>query len=87
MTETKHCPTCICGRRAPVQGTRAAKVDGKPRGPGTVAWTEFVAAMAGYAARYGSDQGPERMAERGGLSFCEIEEHLGHTPTTWEPCR
>lgn len=83
----EHCETCICGRRAPVQGTKKTKVDGKPRGPGTVAWSEFLLAMSDYAQKYGTQQGPERMAERGGLCYAELEDHLGYAPKTWEPIR
>lgn len=82
----KHCETCICGKRAPVQASQISKFDGKPRGPGTVAWEEFLIAMGDYMNRY-PGQGPERMAQRGGLSYWELEDHLGYQPKTWQPKR
>ena len=84
--EKKHCPTCICGRRAPVQGNRAR--DGlDAHAPGTIAWHEYLLAWSGYAARYGTSQSAERLAERGGFDWAELETFLGHKPETWEPRR
>lgn len=76
-----HCPTCICGRRAPVQGERGPRRGEKP--PGTVSWEEHLEAYAPYAARYGVSQSPERMAERGGFGYWEMTDLLGHEPVTW----
>lgn len=50
---------------------------------GTIAWAEHEEAWADYAKRF-SGQSAERMAERGGFSFWELCDHLGHPPTTWE---
>ena len=75
-----HCPTCICGRRAPVQGERTL-----PRGPGSITWEEHLLAWSGYAARYGTGQSAERIAERAGFGYDELTEFLGHEPTTWRP--
>ena len=75
----QHCATCVCGRRAPVQGDR-----GKPHG--TIAWWEHEQAWEGYARRFpGSarQQGPERIAERGGFGYGEVLDQLGHEPMTW----
>ena len=84
MADEKHCPTCICGRRAPVQASHA--FDGNPgHAAGTVSWQEHLLAWVGYAARYGKSQSAERMAERGGFSWYELFLYLGHEPTTWEP--
>ena len=80
----EHCPTCICGRRAPVQadgGVPSKRV----HGPGTIAWEEYLRAWSRYAARYGSDQSAERMVERGGFGWDELCEFLGYEPKTWEP--
>ena len=90
----KHCDTCICGRRAPVQkegypGGRG-HVNGKDlpmKGAGTVSWAEYLEAYAAYSARYGSSQSAERMVERGGFGYWEITGLLGHEPKTWEPRR
>ena len=79
MSDEKHCPTCICGRRAPVQGDRGG------RGPGTIAWSEHLLAWSAYAGKYGRGQSAERMAERAGFSYLELVDFLGHEPTTWEP--
>ena len=82
-----HCTTCICGRRAPVQGAS--------RGPswlercaipaGTVAWEEHLEAWAHYAALGHGDQSAERMAERGGFGIEELCFLLGRPPLTWRP--
>jgi hypothetical protein len=96
----KHCKTCICGRRAPVQESRpfnrAQYVDDptrgltpelmeKGKGPGTVSWEEHCLAWSGYAMHYGRGQSAERMAERGGFSYFELCDYLGHEPKTWTP--
>lgn len=96
-TDEKHCPTCICGRRAPVQGdererrnpSRAfpGRVGVLGRGPGTISWEEHLLAWSGYAARYGADQSAERLAERGGFGYGELIQFLGCEPTTWRPSR
>lgn len=55
---------------------------------GTVAWWEHEEAWVDYARRYpyaGSRQDAERVAERGGFSYAELTNHLGHEPTTWRP--
>lgn len=83
----KHCPTCICGRRAPVQGEHYCENDGIGHGPGTISWLEHLLVWSGYAARYGQNQSAERMAERGGFCYGELEMFLGHKPETWEPIR
>jgi hypothetical protein len=80
----QHCPTCICGRRAPVQGTWE-RDRAKRRGPGTISWAEHLEAYATYSGRYGTSQSPERLAERQGFSYAELTDLLGHEPTTWTP--
>ena len=75
-----HCASCICGRRAPVQGERSQRGD-KPAG--TVTWAEHLDAYTAYAAQYGKSQSAERLAERGGFGYWEITHFLGHQPTTW----
>lgn len=83
-TEVRHCETCICGRRAPVQSEYANPAKGrKAIGPGTVAWSEHLEAYAGYSGRYGTSQSAERLAQRGGFGYYEMVEFLGHEPTTW----
>ena len=66
--------------RVVVQGER---VLAKP--PGTITWKEHLEAYAPYACRYGTDQSAERLVERGGFSYGELVNLLGHEPTTWEP--
>lgn len=86
----RHCPTCVCGRRAPVQGSRDGGekqgVKYGPHGAGAISWAEHEEAWAVYGARY-SGQDAERIAERGGFSYGELVEFLGREPTTWAPYR
>lgn len=82
MTAANHCPTCICGRRAPVQGEHDTR-RGPAKPSGTIAWEEHLAAYEGYAARYGRSQSAERLAARGGFGWWELVDFLGHEPTTW----
>lgn len=67
-------------RRAPVQ--RSHSLD-KPEG--SISWAEHVEAWMGYARRYGTEQSAQRIAERGGFSYWELVDQLGHVPLTWEP--
>jgi len=78
----KHCETCICGRRAPVQNDREHK-----KGPGSISWDEHLKAHSGYVAKWGAQQTAERLAERGGFSYGELVDFLGYEPKTWEPRR
>lgn len=57
------------------------------RYPGTVAWWEHEEAWLGYRKRFPSsarDQDAEMIARRGGFSYNEMTEYLGHEPTTWQ---
>ena len=91
----KHCPTCICGKRAPMQASlnsgtftddpRLGVVQWKAHPAGSVAWSEHLLAWARYSDLYGKGQSAERMAERGGFSWGELCMFLGREPTTWEP--
>jgi hypothetical protein len=76
----QHCPTCICGKRAPVQ-----RSDLHGKGPGSVEWSEHLLAWSGYDAKWHSGQSAERIAERGGFSYGELLDYLGREPATWEP--
>lgn len=78
----ENCPTCICGKRAPVQASRDLK-----RGDGTIAWEEHLLAWNAYDAEYRCGQTATRLAERGGFSYGELVHFLGREPTTWEPIR
>jgi hypothetical protein len=81
-------------RLAPVQGEDRNE-DGsapspRPRDgwvvkPGRISWSEHLEAFEAYAEQHGREQGPERMAERGGFSYYELLMFLGHQPKTWEP--
>lgn len=77
--ELPHCETCYCGRRAPVQGDHGPRA----RAAGSITWAEHLEAYAAYAARFGHGQSASRLAERGGFSYGELIEFLGHEPTTW----
>lgn len=59
-------------RRAPVQGERGggARV-GHPAG--TVPWSTHLAAWEGYAAAGHGSQSAERIAERSGFSYSELQ--------------
>lgn len=86
MSDHHHCPTCICGRRAVVQGDgsitthRAGTLkQGAPGyGRGTVSWEEHCAAWTTYAQRYGRDHSAERI-----FGYGELTELLGHPPKSW----
>ena len=65
-------------RRWPVQGST--------RPPGTVAESEAREAYAAYVKRGGAGQSFERLHERGGFGYGELELLLGRAPTTWQPC-
>lgn len=98
LTAEHPCPFCMCGRRAPVQASdfdrarqkypddpRYPQRAGDPGSvPGSISWVEHEEAWMGYAARY-PGQSAQRMAERGGFSWWELCEFLGHAPTTWRP--
>ena len=83
--EHENCPSCICGRRASVQANRRIPVGHPGHGPGTIAWAEHELAWSAYAARYGRDQSAERIHERGGFCYLELEQWLGRKPETWVP--
>lgn len=77
--------------RIPVQGsgryylpTSHPARDRNAKPPGTVEKWEHLDAWQSYAARYGRSQSAERIAERGGFSWAELCEFLGHEPTTWK---
>lgn len=81
-------------RRAPMQGDGLyyLRVDDPRRKgshePGTIAWWEHEEAWLGYQRRFSSsarDQDAEMVARRGGFSYLEATEYLGHEPTTWAP--
>lgn len=89
MTATEqHCPTCTCGRRAPVQASRRGGekhgVKYGPHGAGTISWAEHEQAWAVYGALY-SGQSAEVIAQRQGFSYGELVEFLGREPATWRP--
>jgi hypothetical protein len=85
VADEKHCATCICGKRAPVQG-EGDKRKGLPgQGNGSIAWSEHLLAYQAYSSRYGSEQSAERLAARGGFGYIELIKFLGREPETWEP--
>jgi hypothetical protein len=74
-------------QRTVVQGTGGRDATG--RGPwkippGTITWAEHLEVYEAYAKRFGRDQSPERMAERGGFGKDEAEMLLGRPLTTWK---
>lgn len=74
----------VCGedeRRAPLQGT-----DGRlGRRAGTISWEEHEEIYAVYAARYGTSQSAQRIADRGGFGWTECEMLMKREPRTWRP--
>lgn len=83
--EHENCSTCVCGRRANVQGNRKIPAGQPGHGPGTIAWTEHELAWSTYAAQHGRDQSAERIHERAGFCYLELTAYLGHAPETWAP--
>ena len=87
MTPHRHdCPTCTCGRRAPVQ----AAYGQDKRAPGTISWEEHLEAYEGFAREYpfsASRQTAAWLAERGGFGWNELVRFLGREPTTWKAAR
>lgn len=77
--------------RAPVQGDMAVSlpVDHPARkfnakSAGWIDWSEHVLAWEGYAKKYGRYyQSAERVVERGGFGYEELQEFLGRDPKTW----
>lgn len=76
VAEEVHCATCMCARRAPVQGER-------DRAGGSITWAEHLEVYERYAAKYGCGQSAERLAERGGFGYKEAERLLGRPLRTW----
>ena len=81
----------LTDRRAPVQGEGAwylADGDKRKEGskrPGTISWEEHEEAWRAYAERYGKEQSAERIAQRGGFGYFELQLLLKRDPQTWEP--
>jgi hypothetical protein len=76
------CPTCICGRRAPVQGDHSRP--GKSgHQPGTISWAEHELAWSAHALRHGRFEDAEKLAARGGFTYAELTTYLGKEPETW----
>ena len=85
MRVHENCPSCICGKRAAVQGEGKTRKGQRGEGPGTIAWSEHELAWSAYAQRYGRDQSAERIHERGGFGYWELTQFLGREPETWVP--
>lgn len=71
-------------RRARVQGVKLGKKLGGIR-PGTISWAEHVEAWESYAAQTKRGETAEQVEKRGGFTFYELLDYLGHEPTTWRP--
>ena len=87
MTVREHpeCKSCICGRRAMVQGNNRIEKGQPGHGAGTISWAEHELAWATYAQKHGRDQTAERIDERGGFDWLELIELLRRPPETWAP--
>lgn len=66
----------------PVQGSGLRGV-GYP--DGIMSWEEHLAVYEAYAAKYGREQSPMRIAERGGFGKEEAEKLIGRPLTSWKP--
>lgn len=71
------CAECVRDVRAlyPEFPLQTSKPPTKP-GPLTIPWSIAEQSWNAYAARYGKDQSVERMAERGGFSWWEMDNQL-----------
>jgi uncharacterized protein YegP (UPF0339 family) len=65
------CPTCACGKRAPVQPG------------GSISWAEHEAAWTVYARDNGTALSAEAVAERGGFTVSQVTQFLGRDPKSW----
>jgi hypothetical protein len=70
----------VMEKRAVVQG---GWITG--RKPGTISWSEHISAWKVYNKKWNSGQSAERINERGGFSYDELVDYLGHDPKTWRP--
>lgn len=66
-------------KRAPVRADESLQ-----ERPGSISWDEHLKAYADHARRYGTSPSAEQIAEKGGFSYWELTNHLGHEPTTWK---
>jgi len=67
-----------------------APVQGDPTNgyvSGTVEWWEHYEAWLDYEHLFPRCQSADCIAERGGFSYGELIEHLGHSPRTWVASR
>lgn len=75
--------------RAPVQTELRRDAKGDPVRPvswipaGTISWEEHKEAWLAYDKKWHCGQTAARIAERGGFSYSELCDLLGHEPTTW----
>ncbi len=53
--------------------------------PGSVLWSEHLAAFEAYSKRYGISQSALTIHERGGFGYQELQMFLGRDPESWEP--
>lgn len=65
------CPTCACGKRAPVQPG------------GSISWAEHEAAWTAYARDNGTGLSADAVAERGGFTIGQVTQFLGREPKSW----
>ena len=80
-------------KRAPVQGDGPywtpldnwMRKKERTQVPGSIAWSEHLEIWEVYAQKYGRSQSAERLAQRGGFGFYEIEFITGKLPKTWKP--
>lgn len=74
-------------KKAPVQGDRRLSRFARPClvPDGWIDWDEHLAVYEVYAKRFGRGQSAERIAERGGFGYREIELLTGKAPVTWTP--
>lgn len=78
-------------RRTRVQGdgaywlSRDRWTPGETQVPGSITWAEHLEVWVLYDAKHHARQSAERIAERGGFSYWECADLLGHELRTWLP--
>lgn len=70
------CDGCVERVRAELKEFPLQRQPRGGHGPGSVPWVVAERAWSNYASHYGTQQSVERMAQRGGFSWGEMDEHF-----------
>jgi hypothetical protein len=68
------CPECVTAVRRRYHEFPLQRLPRGGNGPGSVPWVVAERAWSTYASQYGTGQSVERMAERGGFCWGEMDE-------------